>query len=118
MNWNDQELARAVRDASPRSVEPAPFGPVFLAAEGEYQRSRRHYAWFASAAVISAALYVAFSIGTPSLTESDYVHLADLLNSTSWSAPSDALMPTYEIDIYQELPTLTESFRPVEGALL
>jgi hypothetical protein len=118
MNWNDQDLAEAVRDARPPPVEPPPFESVIAAAERQYQLSRRRYAWFASAAAVTAAVYVAFSVGTPSMNEADYIHIADLLESTSWSAPSDVLMPTHQIDIYQELPTLTESTKPAEGALL
>ena len=119
MNLNDQDLEKTVSDASPAPLEPPPpFASVFAAAEDQFQRSRRHYTWFASAAAIAAATYVAFSIGTPSLGEGDYIHIADLLNSTSWSAPSDVLMPTHEIDIYQELPELTESTSLAEGALL
>ena len=48
----------------------------------------------------------------------EYIELAELMGSTSWAAPSDVLMPEYEIDIYQDLPALMESTKPVEGALL
>ena len=48
----------------------------------------------------------------------DYLIADSLLNTTQWSAPSDALMPTHEFDIYQELPVLLESTKPAEGALL
>jgi hypothetical protein len=47
-----------------------------------------------------------------------YVEVADLMDSTYWSAPSDVLLPDREFDIYQDLPVLFESTEPAEGALL
>jgi len=44
--------------------------------------------------------------------------MADLLESTSWVAPSDVLLPKHEIDLYQDLPAFSVSTRPAEGALL
>lgn len=41
-----------------------------------------------------------------------------LLNSTSWAAPSDSLMPEHQFDIYQEIPFLNESTNSQEGSLL
>jgi hypothetical protein len=75
-------------------------------AQTSHAVSRRRYAGFAAAAVIVAV--IALGIRTP-VEEPTYIEMAELLDSTYWSAPSDVLMPEKEFDIYQELPTLFES---------
>ena len=118
MNMSDQELASAVRRANPANSAAPSFGDVWSGAEKSYLLSKRRYAWFASAAAVVAAVVVALYAGAPTLNDNGYIELAELMDSTSWAAPSDVLMPEYEIDIYQDLPTLMESTKPVEGALL
>lgn len=118
MNMSDQELASAVRRANSADSEAPPFGKVWSAAEQQHLRSRRRYAWFASAAAVLAAIVVVLHFGSPTPNHGEYIEMAELLDSTSWAAPSDVLLPNYEIDIYQDLPALMESTKPAEGALL
>ena len=118
MNMSNQELANAVRQANPAETAAPSFGKVWSAAEQEYQRSRRRYSWFASAAAVVAAVLVVLNAAPPTLNHGEYIEMAELLNSTTWAAPSDVLLPNYEFDIYRDLPALMESTKPVEGALL
>lgn len=119
MNMSDQELAIAVRRANSADAEAAPpFADVWSGAKRRYRRSRRRYAGFASAAAVLAAVVVVLNAGPPVLDHGGYIEIAELLDSTSWVAPSDVLLPIYEFDIYQDLPTLMESTTPAEGALL
>ena len=118
MNMSDQELASAVRRASSATSEAPPFGAVWSNAEQSYQRSRRRYSWLASAAAVVAVIAVVLNAGPTALNQGEYIEMAELMDSTSWVAPSDVLLPNYEFDIYQDLPTLMESTKPAEGALL
>ena len=118
MKMSDQELASAVRRASSVDSEAPPFGDVWSGAEQRYQRSRRRYSWFASAAAVVAVIAVVLNAGPTALHQGGYIEMVELMDSTSWAAPSDVLLPKYEFDIYQDLPTLIESTEPAEGALL
>ena len=46
------------------------------------------------------------------------LEVTGLLDSTNWVAPSDALLPEHEFDIFEELPRPMESTDSAEGALL
>ena len=98
--------------------EAPPFDAIWSRAERRYQAGRRRYAWVAAAAAAVAALIVVTNGLTPAPQQSTYIEMAELLDSTSWSAPSDVLLPEYQFDIYEELPTLTLSTKTAEGALL
>jgi hypothetical protein len=86
-------------------------------AQGRYAAARRRYRRFASVAAITAAIVVGLNALT-SKDEPTYIEVADLLESTYWSAPSDVLLPHREFDIYQDMPVLFESTKPAGGALL
>jgi len=117
MTDEERELATALRRSAAEIEQAPPFGRVFANAERDYEASRRRgYTWFAAAAAAVAVLAVVLYVDAP--VEPEYIHIADLLETTSWTAPSDVLLPTHEFDIYQELPVLMESTEPVEGALL
>lgn len=118
MNMSDQELAKALRRANSADAEAPSFNKLWASAERRYRRSRRRYAWLASVAAVLAAVVVVLNAGPPVLENGGYIEMVDLLGSTSWAAPSDVLLPIHEIDIYQDLPALMESTKPVEGALL
>jgi len=114
---NDQDLASAVRHSAPDVTAPA-FDKVWADAETRHRESRRRYAWLASAAAALAAIVVVLNIGAEPENTINFIELAELMESTSWVAPSDVLLPEHQIDLYQDLPTLIESTKPVEGALL
>ena len=72
--------------------------------------------WYAPMVLIVAAVIVLVNSSAP--VAERYIEVADLMDSTYWTAPSDALLPEREFDIYQDLPVLFESTEPAEGALL
>ena len=117
MQTDDAKLAQAVRQGFPADAEAPNFDESWAAAEARYRQSRRRYAGFAAAAVAVAALLVALSPG-PAPDDGESWIGDELLSSTSWSAPSDVLLPEREFDIYQDLPSLNTSTKSVEGALL
>ncbi len=114
---NDQDLASAVRHSAPEVTAPV-FDKVWANAEMSHRQSRRRYAWLASAAATLAAIVIVLNIGTPPEYTIEFLELAELMDSTTWVAPSDSLLPEHQIDLYQDLPTLIESTEPAEGALL
>ena len=114
---NDQDLASTVRRSAPEVNAPA-FDKVWANAEMSHRQSRRRYAWLASATATVAAIVIVLNIGAPSENTIKFIGLADLMDSTSWIAPSDSLLPEHQIDLYQDLPMLIESTKPAEGALL
>ncbi len=118
VNTSDQELANAIRHANSADSEAPSFDKVWSAAEQRYQRSRRRYAWLASAAAAVAVVIVVLNAGSPTVNHGEYIEMAGLLDSTSWAAPSDVLLPIHDFDIYRDLPALMESTKPAEGALL
>ena len=96
--------------------EPSGFDAVWHAAETHNMRRRcvRHAA---VAAGIVTVMALVLKSGVPS-DDTAYIEIAELFESTSWSAPSDALLPEREFDIYEDIPSFIESTEPVGGALL
>lgn len=95
----------------------------FAAADQQAAQSRRRYKAFggiaAAAAVVAVVAIMAGNRTDTDVGEQDDYLIADaLLNSTQWTAPSDALMPSHQFDVYQEIPVLMESTDSQEGSLL
>lgn len=101
------ELSQTLRSVDD-SGQPS-FRDVWRAAEQRHAASRRRYRYFASAAALLAVVVVGINMPLPQDEQDLYIDVAELLESTSWSAPSDVLLPDREFDIYQDLPMLTES---------
>ena len=117
MQTDDKQLAQAVRQDFPAETEAPSFDEAWVAANARHQLSRRRYAGFAAAAVVAAVVLAAVNMGPAPDTSESWVG-DELLSSTSWSAPSDVLLPEREFDIYQDLPSLNTSTKSVDGALL
>lgn len=95
------------------------FGRVWAAAEIRvHEQRKRRYASFAAAAAATALVVGLLSQTDPSSPDFRYLDIEELLGSTSWSAPSDTLLPTHQIDLYQDVPMLIESTERYEGSLL
>jgi len=111
-----QTLKSAYRSAEGK---PPAFDDMFAAAESRQRRSRRFRAAGGMAAA-AALLAVTIALWPGQQAEvSDEFLIADaLMNSTSWSAPSDSLLPQHQFDIYQGIPLLDESTISQEGSLL
>ncbi len=107
MKKTEEKLAKQLREDWPECVAPA-FDETWRRAERQGAVQRRRYAGFASVAAATAiAVIVLGSEG--SRVQQDYVEVADLLETTYWTAPSDTLMPEHQFDIYQDMPVLFES---------
>lgn len=99
------------------AVEAPPFDAVFAAAGRRLSMRRR--ARYAAGAAAAAALVAAAVLmtGQPA-ANGGYIDTAELMATTSWRAPSDVLLPRRRIDLYENLPSISGSTGPAEGALL
>ena len=117
MQDSDKKLRDQVRQSwgGDRGAEPS-FETTWQAAQQRHAAGRRQYRRFAGAAAVIAAIVVAIYAQPPA--GDSYIEVADLLESTYWTAPSDALLPDRQFDIYQDMPVIFESTEPAGGALL
>lgn len=119
---SNNELKNLHKDAfDGRQKHEAPaFDKVWAAAEQQYLEGRRLYATLSGiAAALAIVTVVAGLWSSEESTVSDEYLIADsLLNGTQWSAPSDALLPQHQIDIYREVPFLMDTTNLDEGSLL
>lgn len=118
MTGEDEKLREAIRQAWP--TQSAGMPPSFAAtweAAVRRRRSRVRRTGLAAVAALAGIVVVAVSLQTQQ-PEFTYIDTSVLLDSTSWSAPSDALLPDYRFDIYQDMPTLLESTQSAGGSLL
>ncbi len=117
MNDGFRNLKNALRAASDAADGTAPdFERLFAGAERQVLRSRRvRYSGLAAAAV-TAILVLSQQLITD--RQFTYVNVDELVATTSWSAPSDTLLPQYQINLYRDLPELFGSTDIDEGALL
>ena len=121
MSEQDKNIRTALRRAQDLvEADGAPeFGRVWAAAEFRVREQRkRRYAGFAAAAAATVLVFGLLSPTDPSSPDFRYLDIDELLGSTSWSAPSDTLLPTHQIDLYQDVPMLIESTEHYEGSLL
>jgi len=112
-----QDLKNAYQAAEGK---PPSFDEIWAAAEVAHGRSRKRFRVIGGLAAAVAVIAVTAGLWPEQQAElTDEYLIADaLMNSTSWSAPSDSLMPEHQFDIYQEIPFLNESTNSLEGTLL
>jgi hypothetical protein len=114
---DDRKLRAEVNKAWPPSADSEPaFDDTWQAARARHSAARRRYRRIAGVAAIVAAAVIALYSESP--TQETYIHVADLLETTYWTAPSDVLLPERKFDIYQDMPVLFESTEPAGGTLL
>lgn len=120
MSNDDRHIAEALKQGAPEPADPPHFDAVFGRAEAEYHwRTWRRYLTVAAAVASVAAVAVALLILAPEEAPlPEPLRVTGLLDSTSWAAPSDVLLPEHEFDIFEELPGPMESTESAEGALL
>lgn len=115
----DDELRQDLKCAF-TSVEgdPPDFEKTLGAAETGLRR-RRTLARIATgtAAAMLALLFGIWSSEAPQSSD-EYLIADALMNSTTWSAPSDVLMPEHQFDIYRDIPFPVPSTNLQEGTLL
>ncbi len=117
MKADDQTLAQAISSAMPADPQAPSFAHAFAAASQRAGR-RRHRIHLLAAAAVAAIAVIVIVDTRPVVTQPGYIELAELMESTSWTAPSDVLLPDSRFDIYQDLPTLMKSTDGDGGALL
>jgi len=120
MTDSDTALRVALHDAQANAEKgDAPeFDRVWAAANARAGTIRwRQRVLFGSVAAAAVAA-IAFGLLVPRGVELQFVDEDELLGTTSWSAPSDGLLPDRRLDIYQEIPVLIESTETYGGALL
>jgi len=116
MQDKDTKLRDQVSEAWPTVENEPAFDATWLAARQRHENTRRRYQRFAGVAALAATAIIVLFAQSPS--HETYIEVADLLDSTYWTAPSDVLLPQREFDIYQDMPVLFESTEPAGGTLL
>jgi hypothetical protein len=118
MNISDDRLSAELmrKLASGDAPDHPPFGQVMLAAEHRISVQRQRYRVLSAAAVLIAAVVIGATAPTQSTSDYKYIEVAELMESTSWMAPSDVLLPDRQFDLYQDLPVLIELSEPDGGA--
>ena len=94
------------------------FDRVWAAANARTRTLRRRRRAVVGAVAAAAVAAIAFGLLVPRQVELRFVDADELLGTTSWSAPSDGLLPDHQFDIYKEIPVLIESTETYGGALL
>ena len=119
MRDTDDTLRDQIRRAWRRNSSDSgpPFDRVMRAAEAQRAATLRRRRWSAAAAALVTVAVIVSYLQAPR-QEVHYIEVAELLDSTYWTAPSDVLLPQKEFDIYRDMPVLFESTEPAEGALL
>ena len=125
MNKDDAALRDELQKAQQQADGRVPdFETIFGAAERrscDQSRDRRRVR-FAGLAAAAAVAVLAFGLLPTQENEFRYVDVEELVATTSWSAPSDSLLPVHQFDVYREIPKLFESTGMStdtdEGALL
>ena len=117
---NDEQLKKELKDAFAAAEGKAPpFSELMAAAEARQAGSGLRWNLLGGIAA-AAVLAVAVILWPEHQAEiSDEYLIADaLMNSTSWTAPSDSLMPEHQFDMYREIPFPDPSTISEEGSLL
>ncbi len=117
MKLSDEQMRAALQKAqAEKEAGTVPeFSAMWVIAENRARARRRRRGMVAgSVAVLALALVMLM----PSGDDLHYINTAELLETTSWAAPSDILMPEHQYDIYGEIPVLIESTETYGGALL
>lgn len=119
---NEEQIRKLLNPAfdDARNHHAPAFDKVWASAEARYHRSARRYKVLAGLAATIALLAITavfWSAQNADLRD-DYLIADAFMNSTSWLAPSDSLMPVHRFDIYREIPFLIESTNSMEGTLL
>ena len=117
-DWLDEELHRSLRHKPDRS---APDFASVMRAAGERNATRStRYRFVAACAVVAsvAAVTIAQWPNGDGAVDDEFLIAAAMLESTQWIAPSDALLPKHQFDIYQDMPVFMGSTELDEGTLL
>jgi len=120
MTKTDKQLQAALQQGHSEAEAgrvPA-FDSVWAGAEARIGQRRRRIR--AVGGLAAAALIAVVVIGQLRPVEPDwqFIDPNEIAGSTSWTAPSDVLLPTHRFDIYRDIPVLIESTETDGGTLL
>ena len=111
------DFERRLEDAlTGRDTDAPAFETLYAGAKKRvaYRRLRRRTALAtAAAASVALAVFVLPTAESPGLVSDD-----ELLGTTSWSPPSDVLLPRRQTNLFNDLPALPQSTEPVGETLL
>jgi hypothetical protein len=117
----DKELRDALRKGQERAEAGRipDFNTSWSRAERIAVQQRRRIGAMVGVAAAAALVAVAF-VSQQRQVDQDwlFVNPDELASSTSWTAPSDILLPKHQFDIYGEIPVLIESTERDGGTLL
>lgn len=116
-----RELKQAFDAAQPHVVPPFDETYAIAADRAGRQRTRIRLGLAAALMITVTAgmlLWPALEPGVSELPGDDLLIADALMNSTTWRAPSDALLPDHAFDIYQDIPFGDVSTDLEEGSLL
>jgi hypothetical protein len=88
------------------------------AEESVARRRRRIRAVGGMAAAVALIAVVVIGQLRPVEPDWQFIDPNEIAGSTSWTAPSDVLLPTHQFDIYRDIPVLIESTGEDGGTLL
>lgn len=117
---NDDELKIGIRAAYEAAEgTPPPFDEAWAAAEARAARPDRAR-WLAGVAAAALVAVVTMALWPAQQADlgDDYLIADALMNSTSWTAPSDVLLPDHQFDIYGTFDFPAPSTQLTEGTLL
>jgi hypothetical protein len=115
MNKSEREieLGKSVAESiSKRDVRSVPgFDETWVAAEARFLVEKRRYRTVTGVAASLALVAIVLGMLPPDGDQKlpDFELEAGMMNTTLWSAPSDVLMPHYQIDVYQDIPEIPVS---------
>jgi len=120
MTDSDTALKTALRDAQARKESGCvpDFEDVWASANARAGRARNRQRLIVGSAVAAAVAAIAFGLLPQTNDEGRYIDAGDLLETTSWYAPSDSLLPEHRFDLYQDIPVFIESTETYGGTLL
>lgn len=116
----DKQLTQTLKrtQAAVEEGRVPPFDEVFAKASATVHRqSRRRRVGGGLLAAAALAAVIATLLPEPQ-PDWQYVDPDQFASDTSWTAPSDVLMPERRFDIYGEIPVLIESTETDGGSLL
>ncbi len=97
-DWLDDELRSSLQANDPAAP---PFQQTFAAAEAAAERQRARRRMGAGIAALAAAVVIGIAV-RPATPTDEFAIQEALLTGTQWRAPSDTLLPSHSVDIYQE----------------
>ena len=117
-DWLDEELHRSLRHKPDHAVPG--FASVMQAARERNATGNTRYRLVAAFAIVAsmAAITIAQWPNGGGSVDDEFLIAIAMFETTQWTAPSDALLPQHQFDIYRDMPVFMGSTEAEEGTLL